>query len=135
MMGLILQPFKEHSKLIDSDCMYMFKFQCIMISISDNETVTLDIHFRRSTMVKYRTNVVFDWMDLMGLKFCHLILFCICCFVVFIVAYGGIAGLFLGCSLLSVTEIVIYVGILIAGYIKKCYRIFLRLRNRNVLPM
>lgn len=32
---------------------------------ADN-TIIVDIHFQQSTMVKYRTSVVFGWLDLMG---------------------------------------------------------------------
>lgn len=32
-----------------------------------DDAITVDIHFQQSTMVKYRTSVVFDWLDLMGL--------------------------------------------------------------------
>lgn len=28
--------------------------------------MTLDVHFQRQTLVKYRTDVVFGWMDLLG---------------------------------------------------------------------
>ncbi|KAJ6633823.1 Pickpocket protein 19, partial [Pseudolycoriella hygida] len=57
----------------------------------DNRII-LDVHFDQSTMFKYRTDVVFDWLDLM-------------------VGFGGIAGLFLGISLMSIAEIFFYLGI------------------------
>ncbi|XP_055689017.1 pickpocket protein 19-like [Lutzomyia longipalpis] len=56
----------------------------------DRDLITLDIHFRYATMVKYRTYVVYEFLDL-------------------IVAFGGIAGLFLGSSLLSIVEILYYI--------------------------
>lgn len=28
--------------------------------------VTLDVHFQKKNLVKYRTDVVFGWMDLLG---------------------------------------------------------------------
>lgn len=31
-----------------------------------NNLITVDVHFQQSTMVKYRTSVVFGWLDLMG---------------------------------------------------------------------
>ena len=34
------------------------------LSIGDN--MTLDFHFQSSTIVKYRTDVTFGWLDLMG---------------------------------------------------------------------
>ncbi|KAM7351046.1 pickpocket protein 19-like [Cochliomyia hominivorax] len=56
----------------------------------DNKTyVDLDVHFRFATMMVYRTSLVFGWVDLM-------------------VAFGGIAGLFLGCSLISAMELVYF---------------------------
>lgn len=52
----------------------------------DKNFVLLNVHFAKSTMIKYRTDVTFSWMDLM-------------------VGFGGIVSLFLGCSLLSGFEI------------------------------
>ncbi|GAB0089181.1 hypothetical protein DMENIID0001_036800 [Sergentomyia squamirostris] len=57
-----------------------------------NDSVTVDIHFKSPVMLRYRTDVMFGWLDLM-------------------VAFGGIAGLFLGCSLLSGAELVYYLTI------------------------
>lgn len=51
--------------------------------------MTVDFHFQTASIVKYRTDVTFGWMELL-------------------VAFGGIAGLFLGCSILSGVEIVYY---------------------------
>lgn len=48
----------------------------------------------------YRTDVTFGWLDLM-------------------VAFGGIAGLFLGCSILSGLEIVYYLMILLLTFARK----------------
>ncbi|XP_055685259.1 uncharacterized protein LOC129791215 [Lutzomyia longipalpis] len=59
---------------------------------ASNNSVALDIHFKSSTMLRYRTDLTFGWLDLM-------------------VAFGGIAGLFLGCSLLSGAELVYYLTI------------------------
>lgn len=28
--------------------------------------ITLDVHFQQASMVKYRTDIVFDWLDLIG---------------------------------------------------------------------
>ncbi|XP_065356448.1 pickpocket protein 19-like [Calliphora vicina] len=59
--------------------------------LRDNKTyIDLDVHFRFETMMVYRTSLVFSWVDLM-------------------VAFGGIAGLFLGCSLISVMELLYFV--------------------------
>ncbi|XP_059616576.1 sodium channel protein Nach-like [Phlebotomus argentipes] len=66
-------------------------FENLGMETTDN-SVALDIHFKSSTMLRYRTDVTFGWLDLM-------------------VAFGGIAGLFLGCSLLSGAELVYYLTI------------------------
>lgn len=50
------------------------------------EFVKIDVHYTKPTMMKYRTDVTFGWMDL-------------------VVGFGGILGLFFGCSLLSCAEI------------------------------
>lgn len=55
--------------------------------------MTIDFHFQSGSIVKYRTDVTFSWLDLM-------------------VSFGGIAGLFLGCSILSGVEIVYYLIIM-----------------------
>jgi amiloride-sensitive sodium channel len=55
----------------------------------DEDFVQLDIHFGSSTMMKYRTDVTFGWMDL-------------------VVGFGGILGLFFGCSLLSGVEFIYF---------------------------
>lgn len=31
-----------------------------------SDRITLDVHFRLATMVRYRTGLVYDWMDLLG---------------------------------------------------------------------
>jgi len=31
-----------------------------------DDVIIVDVHFQQSTMVKYRTNLEFDWLDLMG---------------------------------------------------------------------
>lgn len=67
--------------------------------------MTVDLHYQSANIVKYRTDVTFGWLDLM-------------------VAFGGIAGLFLGCSLLSGVEIVYYVIIIAFISMKKCKKHF-----------
>lgn len=62
--------------------------------------MTIDIHFQSANIVKYRTDVTFGWLDLM-------------------VSFGGIAGLFLGCSILSGVEIIYYLIIIILNLCKK----------------
>lgn len=65
--------------------------------------MTIDIHFQSANIVKYRTDVTFSWLDLM-------------------VSFGGIAGLFLGCSILSGVEIIYYLIIIILNLCKKLAR-------------
>lgn len=65
--------------------------------------MTLDFHYQSASIVKYRTDVTFGWLDLM-------------------VSFGGIAGLFLGCSLLSGVEIVYYFIIISLLLSKKLYK-------------
>ncbi|KAF6209766.1 hypothetical protein GE061_015516, partial [Apolygus lucorum] len=49
----------------------------------------IDVHFRQASCIRYRTAVVFQWLDM-------------------VVSFGGIAGLFLGASLLSAAEILYF---------------------------
>lgn len=60
-------------------------------STSDN--ITLDFHYQSANIVKYRTDVTFGFLDLL-------------------VSFGGIAGLFLGCSILSGVEILYYLFVI-----------------------
>jgi amiloride-sensitive sodium channel len=52
----------------------------------DEEFVKVDVHYASASMMKYRTDVTFGFLDL-------------------VVGFGGIMGLFFGCSLLSGAEI------------------------------
>jgi len=67
--------------------------------VSNDDNMTIDFHYQSSNIVKYRTDVTFGWLDLM-------------------VSFGGIAGLFLGCSILSGIEIVYYFIIMIFTLMK-----------------
>lgn len=67
-------------------------------SLRDN--MTLDFHYQNANLVKYRTDITFGWLDLM-------------------VSFGGIAGLFLGCSILSAVEIFYYLIIIFMILMKK----------------
>ncbi|XP_075153777.1 pickpocket protein 19-like [Haematobia irritans] len=62
--------------------------------------VDLDIHFRSETMMIYCTSLVFTWIDLM-------------------VAFGGIAGLFMGCSLISAVEVFYFLFIQVPAFAYK----------------
>lgn len=35
-------------------------------SFVNDESIMLDVHFQQASMVKYRTALVFDWVDLLG---------------------------------------------------------------------
>ncbi|GFG37849.1 hypothetical protein Cfor_04939 [Coptotermes formosanus] len=58
-------------------------------SVDAEDQILLDVHFKHPTVVLYRTDVVFGWLDLT-------------------VSLGGIAGLFIGSSLLSGAELIYY---------------------------
>ncbi|XP_023701694.1 pickpocket protein 19 [Cryptotermes secundus] len=60
------------------------------------DQVLLDIHFKHPTVVLYRTDVVFGWLDLT-------------------VSLGGVAGLFIGFSLLSGVELIYYLTFRLYG--------------------
>lgn len=77
-----------------------------------DDNMTIDLHYQSANIVKYRTDVTFGWLDLM-------------------VAFGGIAGLFLGCSLLSGVEIVYYILIVALISFKKCKKKFDRVIEVN----
>ncbi|XP_068151813.1 pickpocket protein 19 [Drosophila tropicalis] len=59
--------------------------------------VDLDVHYRFETIMVYRTSLVFGWVDLM-------------------VSFGGIAGLFLGCSLISGMELAYFIFIEVPAF-------------------
>ncbi|XP_053958286.1 pickpocket protein 19-like [Anastrepha ludens] len=65
--------------------------------------VELDVHFRFETMMVYRTSLIFGWVDLM-------------------VAFGGIAGLFLGCSLISTMELAYFLLVDLPTFVLQKYR-------------
>lgn len=47
----------------------------------NSSLITLDVHFQQASMVKYRTDIVFDWLDLIGKTNCFLPLYvpeCLC---------------------------------------------------------
>lgn len=67
---------------------------------ADRDNLTLDFHYQSANLVKYRTDITFGWLDLM-------------------VSFGGIAGLFLGCSILSAVEIFYYLILILILFIKK----------------
>ncbi|RZF43741.1 hypothetical protein LSTR_LSTR009164 [Laodelphax striatellus] len=58
-------------------------------NVNSSNEIQLDVHFRSRTCILYRSDVLFGWLDL-------------------IVSIGGIAGLFLGGSLLSGVEILYF---------------------------
>ncbi|KAM7351044.1 pickpocket protein 19-like [Cochliomyia hominivorax] len=68
--------------------------------IGNNTYVDLDVYYRFDKMLVYRTSLVFDWVDLM-------------------VAFGGIVGLFLGCSLISAVELIYFAWIELPHFVLK----------------
>ncbi|KAG5683041.1 hypothetical protein PVAND_012348 [Polypedilum vanderplanki] len=66
---------------------YSIEITSNILSVNDN--MTLDLHYQSANIVKYRTDITFGWLDLM-------------------VSFGGIAGLFMGCSILSGVELFYY---------------------------
>lgn len=65
--------------------------------------MTLDFHYQSANIVKYRTDVTFGWLDLM-------------------VSFGGIAGLFLGCSILSGAEFFYFFIVITLMIVKRLAR-------------
>lgn len=46
---------------------FSFNLRCDNYSSEgDNDTIALSVYFHQATMVKYRTDVVLDWLDLIG---------------------------------------------------------------------
>lgn len=59
----------------------------LLHSDGDNDTIALSVYFHQATMVKYRTDVVLDWLDLIGwcetFSLCFLFVYvCVCVFSV-----------------------------------------------------
>lgn len=67
---------------------------------SQGDNISIDFHYQSASIVKYRTDVTFGALDLM-------------------VSFGGIAGLFLGCSLLSGVEIIFYLTLIVLTLVKR----------------
>lgn len=78
---------------------------------SDNDNLTIDFHYQTANIVKYRTDVTFGWLDLL-VSFGGKINFSKN-FIQSIFPLKGIAGLFLGCSILSFVEIFYYITIIV----------------------
>ncbi|CAG2057285.1 unnamed protein product [Timema podura] len=79
-----------------SDCSsidYSFEIYTTDYGSKDNfskgNNVFIDVHFKQPTIVMYRRDIVFGWLELM-------------------VSLGGLAGLFLGCSMLSGVELLYF---------------------------
>ncbi|XP_050430726.1 pickpocket protein 19-like [Adelges cooleyi] len=56
---------------------------------NSSSSILIDLHFRQSTCILYRSDLVLGWLDLL-------------------VSFGGCAGLFLGASLLSFIELIYF---------------------------
>lgn len=86
--------FDENEQGIECSCLpecSRIEYAVTMSPIYDmkainEEFVKIDVHYASPIMMKYRTDVTFSWLDL-------------------VVGFGGILGLFFGCSLLSGAEI------------------------------
>ncbi|XP_034099225.2 pickpocket protein 19 [Drosophila nasuta] len=79
--------------------------------LGNSSYVDLDVHFRFETLMVYRTSLVFGWVDLM-------------------VSFGGIAGLFLGCSLISGMELAYFLCIEVPAFAMNGLSQRLRSRRR-----
>lgn len=75
--------------------------------------MTIDFHFQSANIVKYRTDVTFGWLDLM-------------------VSFGGIAGLFLGCSILSGVEIFYYFLVITLRSIRELVRNYMSKNSSKI---
>ncbi|XP_055847339.1 pickpocket protein 19-like isoform X3 [Episyrphus balteatus] len=78
-------------------------------TLNSSSYVDLDVYYRFDSIVLYRTSLVFSWLDL-------------------VVSFGGIAGLFLGCSLISAVEILYFLCVDIPKFF---YR---RLKRPRITP-
>ena len=76
--------------------------------------VLVDVHFASPTMMKYRTDVKFSDMDLL-------------------IGFGGIAGLFLGCSLISGVEVIYFATISLFWHKKRAQKKLIN-KIRSRLP-
>ncbi|XP_030377204.1 pickpocket protein 19 [Scaptodrosophila lebanonensis] len=74
--------------------------------------VDVDAHYRFETLMVYRTSLVIGWVDL-------------------IVSFGGIAGLFLGCSLISGMELAYFLCIEVPAFALQGLRLKWRARRVN----
>jgi len=100
-------PFFANEEGIECSCLpecnrveYAVDMSPVYEHTTDKDFVVLDIHFAKKTMMKFRTDVSFSWMDL-------------------VVGFGGIVSLFLGCSLVSGAEIVYFSTIALFWSYKK----------------
>nr|CAD7417475.1 unnamed protein product [Timema poppensis] len=85
------------------------------INFSKEKNAFVDVHFKQPTSVMYRTDIVFGWLELMGnYQQMHLTVNRMPHVVIGVaarsleVSLGGLAGLFLGCSMLSGVELLYF---------------------------
>lgn len=88
--------------------LYEVDLNSVMLRSMDQELILIDVHFQYMNMMKYRTDVAFGFLDLL-------------------VGFGGVAGLFLGSSLLSLVEIFYSITFGLA-----CHSIHFNMRQRNM---
>ena len=96
--------------------------------------VDLDVHYRFDTFMVYRTRLVFGWVDLMGRKLKNLFMVRILCILSLLVSFGGIAGLFLGCSIISAIEIIIFAIIEAPKFVASEVKLRLKLKRSKTQP-
>lgn len=90
--------------------LFFLSYRSSQADDAQRDNLTLDFHYQSANLVKYRTDITFGWLDLM-------------------VSFGGIAGLFLGCSILSAVEIFYYFFVILIFALRK-FKKFIRVNSR-----
>lgn len=90
--------------------LFFLSYRSSQADDAQRDNLTLDFHYQSANLVKYRTDITFGWLDLM-------------------VSFGGIAGLFLGCSILSAVEIFYYFFVILIFALRK-FKNFIRVNSR-----
>ena len=80
--------------------LFFLSYRSSQADDAQRDNLTLDFHYQSANLVKYRTDITFGFLDLM-------------------VSFGGIAGLFLGCSILSAVEIFYYFFVILIISMRK----------------
>ncbi|XP_067620275.1 pickpocket protein 19-like isoform X2 [Eurosta solidaginis] len=69
-------------------------------SMENTSLINLSVYFKSDFITKYKTILVFTWVDL-------------------IVSFGGTTGLFLGCSLISLVELIYFFFVVVPSRLRK----------------